>query len=463
MAQLAQKGTTRGSAPGRLRFPPDLEAAFTEDHFLRSLAFIRFALILAIVLYAAFGVLDLFIVPDEAASIWIVRYAIVCPVFLAALGLTFTRWFEPVAQPVLSALAALCGLGIVAMVAIANPSASALYYAGLLLVIPWAYSVLRLRFLYATAAAATILVGYEVVAVWVKHTPPDILVNNNFFFVSSVIVGMAAGYTIERSMRAEFLQRRLIDRERDRSDALLLNILPQAIIDRLKARGETGSQRRLAEALDEVTVLFADAVGFTEQAGKTQADELVTALDGLFSRFDALADRYGLEKIKTVGDAYMAVAGAPEPHPDHAAAAADMALTIIEELEDARWPSGDPILVRVGIASGPAVAGVIGQRKFAYDLWGDTVNLASRLQSQSQPGRILASESVVMHLTARYEFGPRLMVELKGKGPTQARFLLSRGGDSRFESRTLSVRPGSRSVHDVMTSTARLPVRADRR
>jgi class 3 adenylate cyclase len=249
---------------------------------------------------------------------------------------------------------------------------------------------------------------------------------------------MAAGYTIERGMRAEFLQRRLIDRERDRSDALLLNILPQAIIDRLKARGEAANHRRLAEAFDEVTVLFADAVGFTEQAGKTPADDLVTALDDLFSRFDALADRYGLEKIKTVGDAYMAVAGAPEPHPDHAEAAADMALTIIEELEDARWPSGDPILVRVGIASGPAVAGVIGQRKFAYDLWGDTVNLASRLQSQGQPGRILASESVVAHLKARYEFGPRLMVELKGKGPTQARFLLSRGGASRFEPRTAS-------------------------
>jgi class 3 adenylate cyclase len=428
MAQLRQEGKTRGSVPGRLRFPPDLEAAFTEDHFSRSLVFIRFALILAIVLYAVFGVLDLFIVPDEARSIWVIRYAIVCPAFLAALGLTFTHWFKPVAQAILLAVAALCGLGIVAMVAIANSSASALYYAGLLLVIPWAYSVLRLRFLYATAAAATILVGYEVVAIWVKHTAPDILVNNNFFFVSSVIVGMAAGYTIERGMRAEFLQRRLIDRERDRSDALLLNVLPQAIIDRLKAQGEAGSRRRLAETL-EVTVLFADAVGFTEQAAKTEAD-------GLFSRFDALADRYGLEKIKTVGDAYMAVAGAPEPHPDHPEAAADMALTIIEELEDARWPSGDPILVRVGIASGPAVAGVIGQRKFAYDLWGDTVNLASRLQSQGQPGRILASEGVVAHLKGRYEFGPRLMVELKGKGPTQARFLLSRGGASRFGSPT---------------------------
>jgi len=147
-----------------------------------------------------------------------------------------------------------------------------------------------------------------------------------------------------------------------------------------------------------------------------------------------LAAGHGLEKIKTIGDAYMAVAGAPEPHPDHAEAAADMALAIIEELEDARWPSGDPILWRVGIASGPVVAGVIGQRKFAYDLWGDTVNLASRLQSHGQPGRILVSESAVAHLEARYEFGPRLVVELKGNGPTQARFLLSR---ERLESRSI--------------------------
>jgi class 3 adenylate cyclase len=434
VAQLTKEGKTPRSAPGRLRFPPDLEPAFTEYHFLRSLAFIRFAIILAIVLYAAFGVLDLFIVPDVAGSIWIIRYAIVCPVALTVLTLTFTRRFMLIAQPILSALAALCGLGIVAMVAIADPSASALYYAGLLLVMPWAYSVLRLRFVYATAAAATILVGYEVVAIWVKHTPPDILVNNNFFFISSVIVGVAAGYTIERGMRNEFLQRRLIDRERQRSDALLLNILPQAIIDRLKARdGEAGGERRLAEEFDEVTVLFADAVGFTMQGEKTPADNLVAALDGLFSRFDTLADRYGLEKIKTVGDAYMAVAGAPEPQPDHAEVAADMALAIIEDLKDARWPSGDPILVRVGIASGPAVAGVIGQRKFAYDLWGDTVNLASRLQSHGQPGRILVSESVVANLEARYEFGPRLVVELKGKGPTPARFLLSRDGTPQLE------------------------------
>jgi adenylate cyclase len=219
---------------------------------------------------------------------------------------------------------------------------------------------------------------------------------------------------------------RELDQERARSNSLLLNILPQAIIDRLKAQGDVGSRRRVAEGLDDVTVLFADAVGFTVQAGKMPADDLVAALDGLFSRFDALADRYGLEKIKTVGDAYMAVAGAPEPRSDHTEAAANMALAICQELRDARWPSGDPILVRVGMASGPAVAGVIGERKFAYDLWGDTVNLASRLQSRAEPGGILASESVVMQLRSGFEFGPAMVLDLKGKGATQARFLLGR-------------------------------------
>jgi len=126
-----------------------------------------------------------------------------------------------------------------------------------------------------------------------------------------------------------------------------------------------------------------------------------------------------------VGDAYMAVAGAPQPRPDHAQAAADMALAI-RELPAEHWPTGDPIRVRVGISSGPAVAGVIGQRKFAYDLWGDTVNLASRLQALGQPGEILVSKGVVDRLGEGYELGPELVLDVKGRGPTQARLLLGR-------------------------------------
>jgi signal transduction histidine kinase len=198
----------------RLRFAGDLEAEFRDYHVEHSLPFARLALILAVVLYALFGILDVFIVPGEAKWIWIIRYAVFCPAALAVLRLTFTRRFRPVMQPVLSGIAILGGLGIVAMIAIAPPAAGYLYYAGLLLVIPWAYAVLQLRFSYATWACLACIIGYEFVAIWLKPTPVDILINNNFFFLSAVIVGMVAGYTIERGFRIHFVQRRLIEAQR---------------------------------------------------------------------------------------------------------------------------------------------------------------------------------------------------------------------------------------------------------
>jgi signal transduction histidine kinase len=198
----------------RLRFSGDLESSFADYYFEHRLVFARFAIVLAIVLYALFGILDLIIVPDVARSLWVIRYAIFCPIALAVLGLSFTSWFKSVMQPILCGLAVICGLGIVAMIAIASAAGGYLYYAGLLLVIPWAYTVLQIRFSYATAACATIMVGYEIVALWVKPTPLDILVNNNFFFLSSLIISILAGYTIERGLRTDFLQRQVIETQR---------------------------------------------------------------------------------------------------------------------------------------------------------------------------------------------------------------------------------------------------------
>src|SRR5215472_8783309 len=199
---------------GRLRFADDLEPSFTQHRLEQSLPFARFALILALVLYALFGILDYYIVPVGARWIWVIRYVIFCPVALAVFGLTFTRWFRPVMQPVLAGVAVLAGLGIVAMIAIAHPAAGYLYYAGLLLVIPWAYTLLQLRFSYATWACLAIIIGYEIVAVLLQPTPVQILINNNFFFLSAVIIGMVAGYTIERGLRTDFLQRRVIEAQR---------------------------------------------------------------------------------------------------------------------------------------------------------------------------------------------------------------------------------------------------------
>jgi signal transduction histidine kinase len=199
---------------GRLRFASDLEPSFADYHAEHSLPFARFGLILALVLYALFGVLDLYVAPGVVKWIWIIRYAIFCPTALAVLGLTFTRRFARVMQPALTAVAAVAGLGIVAMIAVARPQAGYLYYAGLLLVVPWVYTVLQLRFSYAAKACLVIMIGYEAVALWLKPTPPEILVNNNFFFLSAVILGVVAGYTIERGRRTDFLQRRVIEDQR---------------------------------------------------------------------------------------------------------------------------------------------------------------------------------------------------------------------------------------------------------
>jgi len=202
-----------------------------------------------------------------------------------------------------------------------------------------------------------------------------------------------------------------IARERARSDALLLNVLPAKIADRLK-RGET----TIADRFDGVTVLFSDIVGFTPLSAKLSAAELVKLLDEIFSRFDAIADRFGLEKIKTIGDAYMAVAGVPEPCADHAARAAGAALAMRDSLDELARERDVPVAMRIGLHSGEVVAGVIGRRKFAYDLWGDTVNTASRMESHGAPGRVHVSEATKALLENEFDLEDRGVVTVKGKG-----------------------------------------------
>jgi adenylate cyclase len=210
------------------------------------------------------------------------------------------------------------------------------------------------------------------------------------------------------------------EREAARSEALLRNVLPGPIVERLKR-----SSTRIADGYAEASVLFADVVDFTPYAERTPPGEVVGLLDDVFSRFDALTARHGLEKIKTVGDAYMVVGGVPEPRPDHIAAVAEMALDILAEIEALRI-GGQRLQVRVGIATGPVVAGVIGRRKFAFDLWGDTVNTAARMESQGVPGRIQVTPAVEAALRDRYRFLPRGGLMVKGKGEMATFFLVGR-------------------------------------
>ena len=195
-----------------------------------------------------------------------------------------------------------------------------------------------------------------------------------------------------------------------RADELLTNAIPVSIARRLK-RGE----QRIAEVYSETTVLFSDLVGFTPWARETDPARVVGFLDDLFTRFDALAAESGVEKIKTIGDSYMAVAGAPEPMANHAMAAISLARGMLIAVAEAR---GDlPLELRIGLASGPVVGGVIGQRRILFDLWGDTVNIASRMESSGIPGRIQVAPSTRDLLDDSFSFEEREQVEVKGLGP----------------------------------------------
>jgi len=210
-----------------------------------------------------------------------------------------------------------------------------------------------------------------------------------------------------------------LEAERARSERLLLNVLPQRIIDRLEA-----GELLIADRHDEVSVLFADVVGFTEISSRLAPAALIDEMNQLFSGFDAICERTGVEKIKTIGDAYLVIGGL-EGETDHQAAVAETALQMIEQVE-AR-PSGDTDWrIRIGLHTGPAVAGVIGTAKFAYDVWGDTVNVAARLEAASEPNRVHVSSLLADQLGDRFRFTPRGTVELKGKGFVQTCFLVGR-------------------------------------
>jgi class 3 adenylate cyclase len=407
----------------RLRFSdPALESAFQADHFRHHLANIRFAFLAGVGLWIVWGFLlrPYMFVLDDLRLDEVLRFGVFIPMLLLGFALTFTRSFERIWEWVSVGIASATLLLWVYYIANVEVLPVEYGFVGVILITAFTYTLLRLRFVLVTLITAIGIVSYLAFA----FTKPSIYAVSKtvavLYLVSFGFLGVLAAYRVERFTRQLFLRERQLDEERNRSDGLLLNTFPEAIVDQLK----TTSGGRIAQRFDEVSVMFVDAVGSTAQAARSSPEAFTDALDDLFRRFDRLVERHGLEKIKTIGDAYVAVAGAPIAMADHAQASAAMALDVLAEAGKARWPSGDPIVVRVGVATGPAVAGVIGDRRFAYDLWGDTMNLANRLEENAPPGRILVSDPTATGLTDRFEFGPRETLDLKGKGPTPVRVLL---------------------------------------
>jgi len=253
-----------------------------------------------------------------------------------------------------------------------------------------------------------------------NNLPPTMIVPL-FFVLNLGTVSGIAFFLLYYFVREKDRAYRMLNLERERADQLLLNVLPKEVAPRLKQSGQT-----IAEHFDSASVLFADIVGSTTLFADMEPREIVDWLNEVFSAFDVLLDKYGLEKIRTIGDSYMVAAGVPSPRPDHARALALMALEMCEQLQQMPARNGRRIAFRMGMNSGPMVGGVIGKTKFHYDLWGDTVNTASRMESHGEAGKIQVTQQTYDLLRGEFDFEPRGLIPIKGKGELQTWFLLGR-------------------------------------
>ena len=402
----------------RLGFPADVETAFRRYHSRNSLVAIRYAIILTVILYGLFAVLDVHAAPLSKQTIWIIRFALVIPALVAVLICSFHPVFPRILQPMMVLVVLIDASGILGMIHLESHGELGYqtYYAGLMLVIMAAHSMYRLRFVYATLSTILVLVGYEYIAIvhqklMVSKDGFAVFVSNNFFFVSSIILGMAASYFLEVYIRRVFAQRIRLGQEEEKSNRLLLNILPRETAAALKER-----EGVIAEHYDHASILFADVADFASISARMTPHEVVGLLNEVFSHFDDLAERHDLEKIKTIGDCYMMAAGVPRKCDIHAQVLTHVGLAMLRYVEGRSFGDVGRISLRIGINSGPVVAGVIGRTKFIYDLWGDTVNVASRMECHGTIGRVQITSATYELIKDQFVCEPKGSILVKGKG-----------------------------------------------
>ena len=396
-----------------LRFESDEdERRFGEGYLLRTVRESQLFLVVSALLIYIFFVWDQLIDPVHAGTTQMIRGLIIAPLVLLAAGILQTsfgkRHFELVILGMLTVVQ--FGLASVYFVLDRGYEYAALAFTMGLLGTT-AMFPLRSRYLIiATGLSMIIGVGGHLFA---DNARPGWLIVTVMAILGSSSFGTLSAYIRERGARFAFRTQAELAESRDRVDDLLHSMLPREIVARIQA-GETA----IADAHGEVSIIFADLVGFTELSRRISATQLVKVLNNLFSKFDLEAERLGVERIKTIGDAYMAIAGlvrTPDMK-DHAEAAAHFAFAMRDAVRRLKNEMGYPIDVRVGLHVGPVVAGVIGVKRPAYDCWGEGVNLAARLEGRAAPDTILASESTYWRLRPVFEFESEADMELKGIG-----------------------------------------------
>ena len=417
-----------------------LEAEYARDCFERATRPItRFTVTLSAVIFLAYGVHDAFVMPAALVrESWAIRYGLSVPMFAVVLPLMWTRSYARWHRPALLFFAVTISAVVVSLGAIADgePAALQTSWAPLFLVLgPF---IARFNVAYQLAYALLTLVLYDVLTFTLGHGGFVAPASINMAILSMGLIGVLVARQMERQAREVFFQGRTIqaqmealDAEKQKSDALLLNVLPAAIAERLKLEN-----RPIADGFKDVSVLFADIVGFTKLSERLSPEALVAVLNKLFSAFDDLLDKFRLEKIKTIGDAYMVVGGL-NGGPDHALALAELALDMLARIAQLSAELEEDFSVRIGINTGPVVGGVIGKKKFIYDVWGDTVNIASRMESTGSPGSVQVSHETYLRIRHMYVFEDRGEIEVKGKGRMRTWLIKERRGDVRVDRKSL--------------------------
>jgi len=404
---------------------PALEREFQREN-LESLArFLSFSVALTSLVYLGYGIHDYLLVPSVHERAWLVRYGLFLPVAIGVLLIVRSRKLSRLAQPAMLVYGLAASLVVLYIGAISPQHGFFLYTSYAVLFGTIGPFIARMNVLTQTAYTLLSLLAYNVLDEMLAHSPLLIRTSISMTLLAMGGIGAALAYRLEVQARDAFLQQKLIgehlealDFEKSRAEALLLNVLPASIAERLKT--EKGA---IADGFSQVSVLFADIVGFTEMSERLRPEEVVFRLNLIFSSFDDLVDKLKLEKIKTIGDAYMVAGGLHSHEYDHAQTIAEMALAMRRRMQDFGTQFGERLSLRIGINTGSVVAGVIGKKKFIYDVWGDTVNIASRMESHSQPDSIQVTEATYQLLKDRYQLVLRGEVEVKGKGLMKTWFL----------------------------------------
>jgi adenylate cyclase len=410
--------TNTGSLAPLERFLQGFGADPSDDEEVRLQKTLLVAMGIAVALFAVVWGLIYFAFDERLASVIPFAYAAISAASLVTFAMTRRHEFFRMSQLLLILI--LPFFLMVTLGGFVNGSAVILWS----LLCPFGallFAGYRQASLWLVVYVALVIVSAAIDPLLPKDTNLPSAARTVFFVINVIAVSVVAIALLHYFMALRDRALGLLRVEQGRSERLLLNVLPVEVASRLK--DDTVDRRSLAEHKDQVSVMFADMVGFTTMSASLTPAKLVDFLDEVFVHFDDLSEKYGVEKIRTIGDAYMVAAGVPSARDDHAQVLAWMALDIMEFASNAVLASGLKTQFRIGINSGPVVAGVIGRQKFQYDLWGHTVNTASRMESQGLPGKIQVTESTRALLADKFVLDPRGEIDVKGIGPVNTYFL----------------------------------------